>query len=385
VGHPDHAAAGADRESPPRRARIAAARTDQNLADGWADAMIAMAERDPKNLILVIADMARSNPPLSGTFVAELARRLQGQSSALALPLTWIEQQLAESDQTIEQLVQVENQQQAADQVSIGNSIGSLRALGAMDWRAFVETMSLVEQTLRKIRMGSTAAWSSPRAIAIATSWRRSQSTAPDQRRRSRAQRSSSRGRPPSGRGAREAHVGFYLIDRGLARLERETQARLGTLESLRRHGPHFPLSLYLGAITLLTALFTAGLLAPLGARDCRVAARGVRAARAAGTSQLAVALVNWVATLLATPEPLPRMDFSDGIPADMRTLVVTPTMLTSAAGIESLVEALEVRFLANRDDALHFGLLTDVRDAPTETLPADAALVESATRGSRR
>jgi cyclic beta-1,2-glucan synthetase len=68
-----------------------------------------------------------------------------------------------------------------------------------------------------------------------------------------------------------------------------------------------------------------------------------------------------------------------------MRTLVVTPTMLTSAAGIESLVEALEVRFLANRDDALHFGLLTDVRDAPTETLPADAALVASATRGSRR
>jgi hypothetical protein len=57
----------------------------------------------PKNLILVIADMARSNPPMSSAFVAELARRLQGQSSALALPLTWIEQQLAESGLTIEQ------------------------------------------------------------------------------------------------------------------------------------------------------------------------------------------------------------------------------------------------------------------------------------------
>jgi cyclic beta-1,2-glucan synthetase len=103
------------------------------------------------------------------------------------LPLTWIEQQLAESDHTIEQLVQVENQQQAADQVSIGNSIGSLRALGAMDWRAFVETMSVVEQDLAgRPAWGSTAAWSSPRAIAIATSWRRSQSTAPDQSRHPR-------------------------------------------------------------------------------------------------------------------------------------------------------------------------------------------------------
>ena len=30
----------------------------------------------------------------------------------------------------------------------MSNSIGSLRFLGAMDWREFVETMSVVEQTL---------------------------------------------------------------------------------------------------------------------------------------------------------------------------------------------------------------------------------------------
>ena len=44
--------------------------------------------------------------------------------------------------------------------------------------------------------------------------------------------------------------------------------------------------------------------------------------------SQLAVALVNWLATLLVTPHPLPRMDFSEGIPPESRTLVVVPTML---------------------------------------------------------
>ena len=131
-------------------ARIAADRTDRNRADYWADQMTEIAEKDPKSLILVIADMARSNPPLVSSFVAEFARRLQGQSPALALPLTWIEQRLSESGLTIEQLVQSENQQQAADQVSISNSIGSLRFLGAMDWREFVETMSVVEQALRE-------------------------------------------------------------------------------------------------------------------------------------------------------------------------------------------------------------------------------------------
>src|SRR5574341_801300 len=131
-------------------ARIAADRIDRNHADYWADQMTEIAEKDPKSLILVIADMARSGPPMVSSFVAEFARRLQGQSPALALPLTWIEQRLAESGLTSAQLVQSENQQQAADQVSISNSIGSLRFLAAIDWREFVETLSVVEQTLRR-------------------------------------------------------------------------------------------------------------------------------------------------------------------------------------------------------------------------------------------
>ena len=111
---------------------------ERNLADTWADRMIHAAESDPKSLILVIADMARSDPPMAGAFVAELARRLHGRGPALALPLTWIEQRLGESGLTIEQLVNAENQQQATDQVSVSNSIGSLRVLAAMDWRTFV-------------------------------------------------------------------------------------------------------------------------------------------------------------------------------------------------------------------------------------------------------
>ena len=59
--------------------------------------MIEVAERDPKSLILVVADMARSEPPMAAPFVAELSRRLQGRSTALALPLTWVEQRLGES------------------------------------------------------------------------------------------------------------------------------------------------------------------------------------------------------------------------------------------------------------------------------------------------
>jgi hypothetical protein len=39
-------------------------------------------------------------------------------------------------------------------------------------------------------------------------------------------------------------------------------------------------------------------------------------------SSHLSVALVNWLATLLASPHTLPKMDFSKSIPPESRTLV---------------------------------------------------------------
>ncbi|MGB3498790.1 MAG: cyclic beta 1-2 glucan synthetase, partial [Rhodanobacter lindaniclasticus] len=139
-------------------ARVMADWRHRGQAARWADAMTATAERQPNSVVLVVADMARSDPPMNGPFVAEMARRLQGQSPALALPLSWIEQRLSESGQSIEHLVQREAQQQAAAQVSVSNSIGSLRLLSAVDWRDFVERVSLVEQQLREDPAGVYAA-----------------------------------------------------------------------------------------------------------------------------------------------------------------------------------------------------------------------------------
>ena len=82
--------------------RIVAGRRDRDVAVRWADRLTEIVRRDPKDLILGIADMARSDPPMTTPFVSELTRRLQGQGPALALPLTWIEQQLAESGRSIE-------------------------------------------------------------------------------------------------------------------------------------------------------------------------------------------------------------------------------------------------------------------------------------------
>ena len=124
--------------------------TNKSLAEAWADQLIEVAEKNPKNLVLVIADMARSKPPIASSFVAELSRRLLEKGNALGLAINWLEQTLSENSQNSIELIQQENQKQAADQVSISNSISSLRFLSTTDWRDFVETTSIVEQTLLK-------------------------------------------------------------------------------------------------------------------------------------------------------------------------------------------------------------------------------------------
>ena len=373
-------------------ARVSADRIGRNRADYWADKITETAEKDPKSLILVIADMARSNPPMVGSFVAEFARRLQGQGPALALPLTWIEQRLSESGRTIKQLVQSENQQQAADQVSMSNSIGSLRVLGAMNWREFVETLSAVEQVLLEDPSGfygkmdfATRDRYRHTVEKIAKNSRRSE---PEVARA--AIQLAREGAARKGSDDRAQHVGFYLIDKGLEQLERKVEVRLSPAEAFRRVGREFPLLLYLGAITLITMIVAGTLVAKAHDSAFPSALHSAFHGWALGlfgilslvcASQLAVSLVNWLASLLATPHRLPRMDFSEGIPPEHRALVVVPTMLVSAQNVEELIEALEVRFLANRDDNLHYGLLTDFRDAHQETLPEDESLLRLAQK----
>lgn len=368
--------------------RIAADRIARNLAVRWADEITLIAGEDPKSLILVIADMARSTPPMRSSFVAEFARRLQGRSPALALPLTWVEQLLAESGTTIEQLVKLEIQHQAADQVSVSNSIGSLRMLERTDWRDFVEASSGVEHTLREDPSGHYGRMdfqTRDRYRHVIEEVAR-RGTATETQVAEAAIRLARAAAAERGLDHRCAHVGYYLIDVGLAALERTLQIRLSRRRALQRIGRLNPLALYLGAIASMAVIVTGLLLEQAhdqGIGGFPIVVLGVLTLLCA--SQLSVALVNWIGTLLLSPRRMPRMDFSGGIPAQFATLVVVPTIISGPSGVDRLLEALEVRFVANRDDHLCFSLLTDFADASSATRNDDGALLARVRAGIER
>lgn len=365
-------------------ARVVIGLSDRRKANDWADQMLQYAEKDPKNLILIASDMARSNPPMSNAYVAEFARRLRGQGSVLDIPLSWIEQQLVDRGLTTEQTVQLENQQQAANQVSVGSSIGSLRFLEAMDWREFVESMHPVERQLLSDPAGIYGTMDFHtrdhyRHVVENIAKRGSKSEWEVAHLAIELARGQVSGSNPN---KRLSHVGFYLVDKGLSQLEQEVGIR-PILPSLCRMGDRVRLFVHLGSIAFITLGFTAFVVAHLARSHSSVSLLTlVCFLTIACASQVAIAFVNWVTMACVKPHRLPRLDFSKGIPSEYRTLVAVPSLLTNAESVEVLLDAIEVHYLANRDENLYFALLTDFADAESETLPGDENIVQLARAG---
>lgn len=356
-------------------ARVMRDGEDRRLASQWADELNRAASDTPTDVVLVVADMARSEPPLTGAFIAELTRSLQGRGGAWAMPIAWLEQWAAASGQRIEELVAAEGQQQASDQVSISNSIGSLRFLSTMDWRTFVEDMSVVEQRLREDPMAVYAQmdFGTRDAYRHVVEKIARGSRIAEERVATIALDLARAATPPDGP---RTHVGYWLVGEGLHATVDAVADAAPRHRKARRLAHRVPLALYLLPITLLAVLATWGLL------DTGSGEVPIWLAALLGLlvfSELGIVLVNWTATVLVAPKPLPKLDFSEGIPAACATVVAVPSMLSSTDGIDVLVEALEVRFLANRDPQLRFVLLTDFLDAAEAQLPTDDALLAHA------
>ena len=366
-------------------ARLTIARSDRDLADEWVDRLQTMAEKHPSHLVVVVADMAKADLPISSSFVAEFCLRLSRHNPVLHLARNWLEQRLVEQGLSIEQLIQKESQSQAADQVSVSHSIASLRFLSAMDWKDFVENLSLVETILRTdpagVYSGMDFATRDRYRHAIEFFARHSQSSSANVARVA-IQLAADSARQ-KGSEDRTAHVGYCLIDKGRCRLGRTLKVRWPWRNLIERRIHRYPLAFYAGGIGFTTALATLGffqLVHRPGMSDWKLILFSLVFLLCA--SQMAVALMNWFCTLLVKPHLLPRLDFSAGIPANCRTMVVVPTMLTSLPGVDRLIETLEIHHLANRDPHLQFALLTDFRDASSEILPGDAALLAQVRAG---
>jgi cyclic beta-1,2-glucan synthetase len=352
--------------------------------------------------------------PRIEAFVVRLLQVLREHGPETSPIIEWLESHFAGLGAHPAQLLRREHQRQAANQVSVGNCVTSLRLLSAIDWSTLFEQLSMTDAVLRqdpaatypqqdfptrdryrqaveKLARGS--GWDelsvARRALALALG-----AGVSDQDSANRGQDPAVRGQgaaqrsqepkvqgarpdasPQTPESARERHVGYYLVAAGRRQLAKEIgyhpAPRDWLLEKILAHAQ----IVYFGGLALVYGLLLIGASVWIGRHVLSPSGWPVAIAIILvllPLSELTVGIVHYLGTLFLPPRVLPKLDFRKGIPREHATFVVMPTMLLRPESAAVLVDRLEVHFLSNPDPQLRFALLTDFADAPTETMPED-------------
>ncbi len=323
-------------------------------------------------------------PPLTPTFTGRLLQLLHtdaGEFSGLERFELWLAQDGITAEGSAAQSIQ----RLAMTQLMMTNSITSLRAVAHLDWRTFVEGQSRTEAVLRDDPSGFYA------RMTFATRDRYRHVVERIAKRSQVAEEAVARAAVALARvgfdgdpRGRRAHVGYYLVDDGLAALEAfvdypPTMSEAGG-RLLRRH----PNVAFVGGILVGTAVALASLLwlaeGLTGGQWLFLVAIAFLPA-----NDIAVNILNQLLTATLPPRMLPKLDLvRGGVPPECRTAVVIPILFEDVAAVHEALETLEVRFLANREAHIHFALLSDFTDAATEAVGGDDLIVAAAREGVR-
>ncbi len=286
---------------------------------------------------------------------------------------------------TAEEAVRSEHQRQGVTQVSVANAITSLRLCSEVDWREYFERVSLVEHALRRDPAGVYGRMD----FLSRDQQRHAVEEIADPSGEAQVQLAlkavdSARQAAAAGTvGDRAAHVGYHLVGPGRPDLEADVAYRAPARTRVRRLVLGHPTLLYLGSIAAVSALLLAAAVRWMpGIDDSLLRLVFTLALLAVPALDLAGAFVQRLLARAIGPRRLPRLDFTDGVPDDARTMVIVPTLLASPEAVAALLEHLEVLAHGNLDPRIHFAILSDFVDAPSAERDGDAAILSAACEG---
>jgi len=364
--------------------RLVQGRSARREADALADRLLGLGGRSAPDPAPELARLAEG--PLTTAFAVQLVQRLREQDPDVVTALRWLEEKLASQGTTSEDIVRREHHRQSAMNVTVRNLITSMRLMSTIDWKEFFESVSPVDDVLR----GTT----NFAALDFATRdlYRHviedlARGSVSSELEVARLVVRRAQGAAASGvADARWSDPGFHLAAEGRPALERELHFRVPPERWLVRGYLASAVPAYVSTVALLSALV---LVVPMlysalaGAGPLTLLLLAVLSF--VPTTDLAVALANLGVVQRIGPRPLPRLELGDGVPVDLRTLVVIPVLLSSEGEVDELIAQLEIHHLANPDHELAFALLSDWTDAPSETMPDDERLVLRAAAGIAR
>jgi len=358
---------------------------DREIADFWANRLLSTLRRDPDQLFAVLAELAGERGRPSPFFATQLSGHLYDEDAALIPVQSWLERSLRKS---LTELHAAEQSRQAANQISIGNAITSLRQLSLLDWREIFEEQSKVEQILRRdpARIYPEMDFETRNQYREVVEVLAKGSGVEENHVARMVIEKAGAAESSEGWESRQRHIGSYLIGEGRGQFSREVGCRENLRFRLHQGVYRHHTALYLASIIFVTL----GLLAYPIVRSLNgaISVFSILALLllTLPASQLVTEWINYLISRILPARRLPKLDFSqNGVPDAYRTLVVVPMLLTDAGTIESEIEKLEIRYIGNREHNIVFALFSDFMDAASEVMEGDSGLLHIAEEGIRK
>ncbi len=367
---------------------IASRRAARQEADAIADRLLGVGGQAAEPAMVL---RRVDETPLSTAFAVQLVQRLRDQDPRVTPALRWLDERLAAQGTTADEVVREEHQWQGAMNVTVRNAITSVRLISAVDWAEFFESVSLVDAALRAGSNFAEMDFPTRDRYRHAIEEIARGSRQPELEVATRAIQAAKRAELSKASAddttvGRRRDPGYYLISRGRRAFEAELGFRVPLGVRAVRTYAAMGAPGYLATILIVAAFIL--VLPLLGAADS-----GVREWNLFLLALLAVVPASDAATLLVNrglmevldPKILPGLALRDGVPSSLRTMVVVPTLLTTAAEIQEQIERLEVHCLASADGDFRFALLTDWTDSDTESVEGDDPVLATAAEGIAR
>ncbi|HTK79047.1 MAG TPA: glucoamylase family protein [Rhizomicrobium sp.] len=361
-------------------ARLAASRLADTLADGFLSADQGTSRAAVQNL---------NQAPWSTAFAVQLAQRLRDRDPEATPALRWLNEKLSAEGTTTDEIVREEVQRQSAMNVTVRNVITSMRFVSTINWAEFFESVSLVDAALRAASNFDSMDFTTRNLYrtAIEQLARQSGREETDVAEKVTAAVKSSGAAGETDRSAARRHdPGYYLIGQGRRSFEKKLSCRVPIRTRLLRLSGDAGVTSYVSMIAIATAIVLAPALLAMALVGVHLSALMVLGlAGLVPASDVGIALVNRAITRTVGATLLPGMELAEGVPFDLRTIIVVPTMLAEPAQIRHQVERLEVHYLSNSDENLFYALLSDWRDSSTQCEPLDETLLGEAAGGIKR
>lgn len=154
--------------------------------------------------------------------------------------------------------------------------------------------------------------------------------------------------------GTKQSHIGYYLIDNGINELYEALNYKAS-----KKMSENAKTKVYVLAVLLFTIVISIGVSSMLNVKSIWLKILSF-VLILIPVSEIIIQVVQYILNKIVKPKLIPKIDLSNGIDEENRTIVVIPTILKSKEKVKELMRKLEVYYIANKSENLYFALLGD-------------------------